>query len=64
MKERSSIEQPATLPDIPMLVEYDREMTEAVAKPEYDMPAHERREPFGIYSSDELRLSRAQLPTR
>ena len=56
MKERSSIEPPATLTDIPILAEYDRELTQAVARPKYDLPAHERREPFGIYSSDELRV--------
>jgi Flp pilus assembly CpaF family ATPase len=63
MKDRSSIEQPATLADIPMLVEYDHGLTEVVAKPKHDTSTHERDEPFGIYSSDELRATRAPLPS-
>ena len=38
MKEQNSIEQPAALTEIPMLAEYDRELAEAVGKPEPGMP--------------------------
>ncbi|HLM21302.1 MAG TPA: secretion protein, partial [Propionibacteriaceae bacterium] len=63
MREPRSTEPSASLTDIPMLAEYDRELTQAVANPTHEITAHQRHEPFGIYSSDELRLSRAQLPT-
>ena len=61
MKERSSIEPPAALAEIPMLAEYEDELAEPAAQPVVGMTAHER--PFGIYSSNELRSSRAQWPT-
>ena len=60
MKERSSIEPPAALAEIPMLAEYEDELAEPAAQPVVGMTAHER--PFGIYSSNELRSSRAQGP--
>ena len=43
MKEQNSIEQPAALTDIPMLAEYDRELTEAVAKSEPSPSAQQAR---------------------
>ena len=57
MKEQNAIEQPAALTDIPMLAEYDRELTEAVVKPEPDMTAQQPQS-FGVYSYDALRSSR------
>ena len=61
MKEPSSIEQPAALTEIPMLAEYEDELAEPAAQPGAGMTAHEQ--PFGIYSSNELRSSRTQWPT-
>jgi pilus assembly protein CpaF len=63
MKEPSSIADPAALTDIPMLADYDRELTQAGAKAEHDVRVQQQREPFGIYSSDELRRGHAQLAT-
>jgi pilus assembly protein CpaF len=60
MKEQNSIEQPTALTDIPVLAEYDRELTEAVAKSEPDMTAHPQ--PVGIYRSAELQSSGIELP--
>ena len=47
MKEQNAIEQPAALTDIPMLAEYDRELTEAVVKPEPDMTGQQPQS-FGL----------------
>jgi pilus assembly protein CpaF len=60
MKEQTSIEQPAALTDIPMLAEYDQELTESVAKSEPSMMR--QPQPFGIYSSDELRSNGVEFP--
>jgi pilus assembly protein CpaF len=62
MKEQSSIEEPAALAEIPILAEYDQELTQVVAEssPSTTAQAHV---PVGIYSSDELRARRVQLPT-
>jgi pilus assembly protein CpaF len=62
MKEQNSIEQPAALTEIPMLAEYDRELTEAVGKPEPGMPT-QQPQPFGVYRTDELRSSGVEFPS-
>ena len=62
MKERTSIEPPAALADIPVLAEYDVELSMPEIKPEPRATTRDRR-PFGIYSSDELRSSRSELPS-
>jgi hypothetical protein len=59
MKEYSSIQPPPTLAEIPMLVEYDDELTEPTAQPVAGMTAEEP--PFGIYSAHELRSSRTPM---
>ena len=51
MKDQTSIEESAALADVPMLAEYDAELSKADSKP------------FGVYSADELRSSGANLPT-
>src|SRR6186997_1342259 len=51
MKEQASIEDSAPLADIPMLTEYDAELAKPVSRP------------VGVYSSDELRSSGANIPT-
>jgi pilus assembly protein CpaF len=48
------VEQSAALTDVPMLVDYDRQY----AMPAATTAAREQR-PFGVYTSDELRSSRA-----
>jgi pilus assembly protein CpaF len=53
MKEQ--LEQPAALADIPMFAEYDEE-------PSPPTPAAGDGQPFGVYSAEELRSSRASLP--
>jgi type IV secretory pathway ATPase VirB11/archaellum biosynthesis ATPase len=61
MKEQSSIDQPATLTDIPMLAEYDRELS----KPDTPMTrstSASRGQQFGVYSSEQLRETRLELP--
>jgi Flp pilus assembly CpaF family ATPase len=52
MKEPTSIAESAGLADVPMLAEYDAELSK---------PASSK--PFGVYSADELRSSGANLPT-
>ena len=63
MKEQSSTTHPAALTDIPILADYDRERTPSDAKVGHNVPVQQRRELFGIYGSDELRLGQAQLAT-
>ena len=46
-------EHPAALTDIPMLTEYDEELSAPVTVIDSD------GEPFGVYSAAELRFSRA-----
>jgi pilus assembly protein CpaF len=54
--------QPAALSDIPMLAEYDKEFSKPNTASTLTMPASDSR-PFGIYTSAELRSSRASMPT-
>jgi pilus assembly protein CpaF len=61
MKEQTPIEVPTPLAEVPMLAEYEDELAEPTVRPAAGMTAREH--PFGIYSSAELRSSRAQLPT-
>jgi pilus assembly protein CpaF len=63
MKERTSIEPPAVLADIPVLAEYEAELSKPAIKPDARATTRDRL-PFGIYSSDELRSSPAELPSR
>jgi Flp pilus assembly CpaF family ATPase len=60
MNEQTSVDQPAALTDIPMLVEYDKERAKPAASPG---PGTTNHQPLGIYSSEELRSSHAQLPS-
>ena len=60
MKEQ--IEQPAALTDIPMLVEYDKEFSVRAAIPAPSTTSTDRQ-PFGVYSSAELRSGRPTWPT-
>ena len=53
MKEQ--LEQPAALSDVPMFAEYDEE-------PSPPTPAAGDGQPFGVYSAEDLRSSRASLP--
>jgi type IV secretory pathway ATPase VirB11/archaellum biosynthesis ATPase len=59
MKEQ--VEQPAALRDIPMLVEYDKELSRPVAVAAPSTTPRDPR-PFGFYSSEELRSSPAVWP--
>jgi pilus assembly protein CpaF len=61
MKEQTSVDQPAALTDIPMLAEYDKEPFKPPANPGPRTTMN--HQPFGIYSSAELRSSHAQLPS-
>jgi pilus assembly protein CpaF len=61
MKEQTSVDQPAALTDIPMLAEYDKELSKLPAAPGPRTTMN--HQPFGIYSSAELRSSHAQLPS-
>jgi pilus assembly protein CpaF len=62
MKERTSIEPSAELADIPVLAEYEAELSKPAIKPDPRATTRDRR-PFGIYSSDELLSSPAELRT-
>jgi pilus assembly protein CpaF len=62
MNEQTSVEQPAALKDIPMLAEYDEEPSRPATSPRPNATPT-NSQPFGIYSSGELRASTAQLPT-
>jgi pilus assembly protein CpaF len=62
MKEQASVEQPAALKDIPVLAEYDKELSRPATSPR-PSTTPTNSQPFGVYSSDELRSSTAQLPT-
>jgi pilus assembly protein CpaF len=62
MKEHNSVEQPAALAEIPILAEYERELSKRDAQPGLGTGSG-RRTPFGIYSSEELIPSWAVLPT-
>ena len=59
MKEQ--VEQPAALRDIPMFVEYDKELSRPVVVAAPSTTPRDPR-PFGIYSSEELRSSPAVWP--
>ena len=61
MHEQTSVDQPAALTDIPMLAEYDEELSKPAADPEPRTTTN--RQPYGVYSSEELRSSQASLPT-
>jgi pilus assembly protein CpaF len=60
MKEQNSMQSPAALAEIPMLAEYEDELTEPTARPIAGMTAQEQ--PFGVYGANELRSSRTQWP--
>lgn len=51
MNEQTSISESAGLADVPMLAQYDAELSKPASKP------------FGVYSTDELRSGGANLPT-
>jgi pilus assembly protein CpaF len=51
MNEQTSISESAGLADVPMLAEYDAELSKPASKP------------FGVYSADELRSGGTNLPT-
>ena len=59
MKEQ--VEQPAALRDIPMFVEYDKDLSRPVVVAAPSTTPRDPR-PFGIYSSEELRSSPAVWP--
>jgi pilus assembly protein CpaF len=61
MKEQTSVDQPAALSDIPMLAEYDKELSKPPANPGPRTTTN--HQPFGVYRSAELRSSHAQLPS-
>jgi pilus assembly protein CpaF len=61
MKEQTSVHQPAALSDIPMLAEYDKELSKPPANPGPRTTTN--HQPFGVYRSAELRSSHAQLPS-
>jgi type IV secretory pathway ATPase VirB11/archaellum biosynthesis ATPase len=61
MKEQSSIDQPAALTDIPMLAEYDRELSKPDT-PVTRSTSASRGQQFGVYSSEQLRETRLELP--
>jgi pilus assembly protein CpaF len=61
MKEQTSIEPPAALTDIPMLAEYDQDLTKLSPDLEPRMTA-QKPQPYGIYSAEQLRSSSARLP--
>jgi pilus assembly protein CpaF len=61
MKEQTSVDRPAALTDIPMLAEYDKELSKPPANPGPRTTMN--HQPFGIYSSAELRSSHAPLPS-
>jgi pilus assembly protein CpaF len=61
MKEQGHADHTASLEDIPMLAEYDREVSKLDIDPR-PITRTLRREPFGVFSSEELRSSNAKLP--
>lgn len=61
MKEQSSIDHPAALADVPMLAEYDKELSQPNANSVLSA-ARSGPQPFGVYSSVELKSSNAKLP--
>jgi pilus assembly protein CpaF len=61
MKEQTSVHPPAALSDIPMLAEYDKELSKPAANPARGMTTN--HQPVGIYSAAEIRSSHAQVPS-
>jgi pilus assembly protein CpaF len=62
MREQTSIDQPAALADVPMLAEYDKELSSRAPSSRPSVTASQRQ-PVGVYRSDELRSRAVQLPT-